>query len=350
MAGTEAMAGLSVALKVVRTIAVIEILSFGVGLLIAIYASIKETEIWSSTCTPLNPDSTCPPETTCPPDGAACPTTDPSSWDEGRLEAVWENIRFARPRVSLRACAAHAPSCARLIRANCRSPGGLSSNVAAPGRFIGLIFMGFAAWSFINFGQQVKQRVGERDWFTRHPDAFQTSARLNFYFLTGFAALLLIAAVLLITAPDSMLGFIEGVLDVGFDDAPGAACPPPNAGCAFPFYQLRSEYQGTHCSDADNMNEPSCDESWTLEVWIQWFFLNNFTSAGLFTFCLFVMVAVWAYCVKKLGDHADDPAWQEAISGKRLYAGKVERQELDSILTAEQGGGAQRSDAGASVV
>ena len=78
---------------VVRTEAVIEILSFGVGGIIAIVASVKETEIWASTCTPLNPDGTCPPETTCPPEGAACPSLDPSSWDEGRLEGVFECIR-----------------------------------------------------------------------------------------------------------------------------------------------------------------------------------------------------------------------------------------------------------------
>ena len=57
------------------------------------------------------------------------------------------------------------------------------------------------------------------------------------------------------------------------------------------------------------------------------------------------------------------PAWQQAVSGQRLYAGKVQRVELDSILTAGMeddtvsdaagggggGGGAQRSDAAAGV-
>ena len=73
---------------VVRTEAVIEILSFGVGAIIVILASIKETEIWSSTCTPLLPGDVCPA-------GATCPSMDPPSWDEGRLEMVWETIRCA---------------------------------------------------------------------------------------------------------------------------------------------------------------------------------------------------------------------------------------------------------------
>ena len=64
----------------------------------------------------------------------------------------------------------------------------------------GLIFMAFAAWSFANFGQMVKQRVGERDWFVQHPNAFQKSAHLNFYCLVGFAALLFLAAMLMIFA------------------------------------------------------------------------------------------------------------------------------------------------------
>ena len=82
--------------KVVCTEAVIEILSFGVGGMIAIMASVKETEIWSSTCTPrLPPDETCPIEATCPVEGASCPSNDPPSWDEGRLEMVWESIRCA---------------------------------------------------------------------------------------------------------------------------------------------------------------------------------------------------------------------------------------------------------------
>ena len=66
--------------------------------------------------------------------------------------------------------------------------------------------MAFAAWSFANFGQMVKQRVGERDWFVQHPNAFQKSAHLNFYCLVGFAALLFLAAMLMIFAPDSAMG------------------------------------------------------------------------------------------------------------------------------------------------
>ena len=80
---------------VVRTEAVIEILSFGVGAIIVILASIKETEIWSSTCTPRLPGDVCPAGATCPGPGATCPSMDPPSWDEGRLEMVWETIRCA---------------------------------------------------------------------------------------------------------------------------------------------------------------------------------------------------------------------------------------------------------------
>lgn len=82
---------------VVRTEAVIEILSFGVGTLIAIFASIKETEIWSSQCTPLVANE-CPVGATCPIPNARCPSDDPPSWDEGRLEMVWETIRCAPKR------------------------------------------------------------------------------------------------------------------------------------------------------------------------------------------------------------------------------------------------------------
>ena len=216
-------------------------------------------------------------------------------------------------------------------------------------RVAGLIFMAFAAWSFANFGQMVKQRVGERDWFVQHPNAFQKSAHLNFYCLVGFAALLFLAAMLMIFAPDSAMGMMESFLDIGFADPPGRS-----------FFQLRSEWIGTHCSLPENFEERSCTASMSLADWVQWFFLDHFGTAGMYTLALCAMVTVWAYCVKQLHDHADDPAWQQAISGQRLYAGKVQRVELDSILTAGMeddtvsdaaggggGGGAQRSDAAA---
>ena len=82
---------------VVRTEAVIEILSFGVGAVLAIFASVKETEIWSSQCTP-RVGNECPVGATCPIPNARCPSDDPPSWDEGRLEAVWETIRCALNR------------------------------------------------------------------------------------------------------------------------------------------------------------------------------------------------------------------------------------------------------------
>lgn len=68
-------------------------------------------------------------------------------------------------------------------------------------RLVGLTFVGFAVWSFTNFGQMVKQRVGERDWFVRHPNAFQRSAHLNFFCLVAFAALLFLAAMLMLFMP-----------------------------------------------------------------------------------------------------------------------------------------------------
>ncbi len=86
---------------VVRTEAVIEILSFGVGAVLAIFASVKETEIWSSQCTP-RVGNECPVGATCPIPNARCPSDDPPSWDEGRLEAVWETIRCALNRFDSR--------------------------------------------------------------------------------------------------------------------------------------------------------------------------------------------------------------------------------------------------------
>lgn len=182
--------------------------------------------------------------------------------------------------------------------------------------------MGFAVWSFANFGQMVKQRVGERDWFVRHPNAFQRSAYLNFFFLVAFAALLLIAAMLMLFMPSTAKDIMEGYLDLGFDD-------PGNA-----FFQLQSEWIGTHCVLEENAEERSCDGQST-EDWVNWFFLDHFGTAGVYALGLCSMVTVWAYCVKQLHDHSDDPAWQQAISGQRLYAGKVQRVELDSILTTD---------------
>ena len=86
----------------------------------------------------------------------------------------------------------------------------------------------------------------------------------------------------------------------------------------------------------ENVGERSCNDQ-SLEDWVNWFFLEHFWAAGLYALGLCSMVVVWAYCVKQLHDHTDDPAWQEAISGQRLYAGKVQSVELDSILTSEQG-------------
>lgn len=111
-------------------------------------------------------------------------------------------------------------------------------------------------------------------------------------------------------------------LDVGFADAGNA------------FFQLQSEWIGTHCALEENASERSCDGQ-SLEDWVNWFFLEHFGTAGLYALGLCSMVTVWAYCVKQLHDHADDPAWQQATSGQRLYAGKVQRVELDSILTTE---------------
>eukprot|EP01043_Picozoa_sp_COSAG02_P066365 COSAG02_NODE_10307_length_1974_cov_1.388800_2_plen_166_part_01 len=151
---------------------------------------------------------------------------------------------------------------------------------------VGLLFVGFAAWSFANFGQMVKQRVGERDWFMRHPDAFQKSARLNFLFLAAFAVLLFLAAVLMLFEKDKAMGFMEWFLDIGFDDDPGKA-----------IFHLRSEWIGTHCAMEENANEPSCDELISDDKWKDWFFRDHFTVAGMCTLGLCAMVAVWAYCV-----------------------------------------------------
>ena len=323
---------------VVRTEAVIEILSFGVGVLIAIFASVKETEIWSSECTPLGPDNECPDGATCPIPSARCPSDDPPSWDEGRLEMVWETIRYAPSNCGLhRHFSHHTPR----YRFRC-----LTAKVLYACRLIGLVFVGFAVWSFANFGQMVKQRVGERDWFVRHPNAFQRSAFLNFSFLVAFAVLLFLAAILMLFLPSTAKDFMEWYLDVGFDDSGQA------------FFQLQSEWIGTHCVLKENVGERSCNDQ-SLEDWVNWFFLEHFGAAGLYAVGLCSMVTVWAYCVKQLHDHADDPAWQEAISGQRLYAGKVQSVELDSILTSDQDDdnpnlgrsvvGTRRSDAAAGV-
>lgn len=200
-------------------------------------------------------------------------------------------------------------------------------------------------WSFANFGRMVKQRVGERDWFVRHPGAFQKSAHLNFYFLVAFAVLLFLAGILMLFMPTNAMNIIEAYLDLGFDDQPDRA-----------FFLLHSEWLGTHCTLEENREDQSCKEQ-SLEDWTNWFFVSHFSVAGICTLGLCAMATVWAYCVKQLHDHADDPAWQQAISGKRLYAGKVQRIELDSILAAEAhddaldgvAAGMQRSDAASGV-
>ena len=72
-------------------------------------------------------------------------------------------------------------------------------------------------------------------------------------------------------------------LDIGFADPPGRS-----------FFQLRSEWIGTHCSLPENFEERSCTASMSLADWVQWFFLDHFGTGGMYTLALCAMVTVWS--------------------------------------------------------
>lgn len=195
-------------LTVVRTEAVIEILSFVVGGVIVIWASVEETEIWGSTCVPLQAGEPCLPGQSCTQPNEPCPSQledpgAPPSWDEGRLEMVWETVRVGGLIFVI--FAVRPPTRARRMLASRTARGFPSRPCCVRARLTRNARMRTVqAWSFANFGQQVKQRVGDRAWFTSHPDAFLKSSRANFVALVVLAALLLLVAIMCFTAQDSV--------------------------------------------------------------------------------------------------------------------------------------------------
>ena len=209
---------------------------------------------------------------------AQCPSDDPPSWDEGRLEMVWETIRCAPANSKLHRNFSYART---LLRC-------LTAKVLYACRLVGLVFVGFAVWSFANFGQMVKQRVGERDWFVRWH---------------GFSA------------PPSELLFPGGLRGSAVSRGDTHAFLTKYCeGChgwyldKFTTQETRfsnqSEWIGTHCVQEENIGERGYDQS--TEDWVNWF---SWSTLGP-PVCipgLCSMVIVWAYCVKQLHDHADDP-------------------------------------------